>query len=142
MLVGYRWFDHQNVEPLYAFGHGLSYTKFAYSDFKVSKGSDGGADISVNIKNTGDVAGDEVPQVYLDAPKDQPTGAQFAVRTLAAFDRVSLRAGESKTVTMHVNPRQFQYWSTTQNAWVTPKGSRELKIGPSSRELPLTATTD
>ncbi len=142
VLVGYRWFDHQNVEPLYAFGHGLSYTKFAYSDFKVSKGSDGGADISVTIKNTGDVAGDEVPQVYLDAPKDQPTGAQFAVRTLAAFDRVSLRAGESKTVTMHVNPRQFQYWSTTQNAWVTPKGSRELKVGPSSRELPLTATTD
>ena len=142
VLVGYRWFDHENIAPLYAFGHGLSYTTFAYSDFKVNKAADGGADVSVNIRNTGDVAGDEVPQVYLDAPKDPPAGTQFAVRTLAAFDRVSLRPGESRTVTMHVNPRQFQYWSTTQNAWITVKGSRELKIGPSSRELPLSATID
>ena len=142
VLVGYRWFDHENIQPLYAFGHGLSYTNFAYSDFKVNKTADGGADVSVSIKNTGDVAGDEVPQVYVDAPKDQPTGAQFAVRTLVGFDRVSLRAGESKTVNLHVNPRQFQYWSTTQNAWVAPKGSRELKVGPSSRELLLSATMD
>ncbi len=142
VLVGYRWFDHENIAPLYAFGHGLSYTTFAYSDFKVSKAPDGGADVSVNIRNTGAVAGDEVPQVYLDAPKDPPAGTQFAVRTLAAFDRVSLRPGESRTVKMHVSPRQFQYWSTTQIAWITVKGSRELKIGPSSRELPLSATID
>ena len=142
VLVGYRWFDHENIEPQFPFGHGLSYTKFAYSNFKVMKAADGGADVSVDIKNTGDVAGDEVPQVYLDAPKNQPTGAQFAVRTLAAFDRLTLRAGESKTVHMHLAPRQFQYWSTAQNAWVIPAGARELKVGPSSRELTLSATMD
>lgn len=142
VLVGYRWFDHENIEPQFAFGYGLSYTKFAYANFKVVKAADGGANVSVDIKNTGDVAGDEVPQVYVDAPKSQPAGAQFAVRTLAAFDRVTLRAGETKTVHMHVAQRQFQYWSTPQNAWVTPEGSRELKIGPSSRDLVLSATTD
>ena len=142
VLVGYRWFDHENIEPLYPFGHGLSYTKFTYSAFKVNKAEDGGADVSVSVKNTGDVAGDEVAQVYLEAPKDQPSGAQFALRTLAAFDRLTLAAGESKIVTMHVSPREFEYWSTSQNAWVTPKGTRELKVGPSSRELVLSATID
>ena len=142
VLVGYRWFDHEKIQPLYAFGHGLSYTKFAYADFKVNKSADGGADVSVSVKNTGDVAGDDVPQVYLDAPKEQPSGAQFAVRTLAAFDRVTLGAGETKTVTMHVNPRQLQYWSTSQNAWATPKGSRKLQVGPSSGELRLSANLD
>ena len=75
--VGYRWFDKENIQPLFSFGHGLSYTKFDYSNLRVDKASDGGLDISVQIKNTGGMDGDEVPQVYLGAPANAPEGVQF-----------------------------------------------------------------
>lgn len=142
VLVGYRWFDQQHIEPLYPFGHGLSYTLFAYSDLTVSKSADGGADVSVQVKNTGERAGDEVPQVYLDPPREQPAGVQFAPRTLVAFNRVTLAKGEAQVVTMHVDARRFQYWSTAESKWVTPAGTRTLKVGPSSRELNLSATVN
>jgi beta-glucosidase len=138
--IGYRWFDKQNIAPLYPFGYGLSYTSFAYSDLKVSKASDGGVEVSVRIKNTGAVAGDEVPQVYLDAPANQPSGVQFAPRTLAAFDRISLKPGESKTVKLHVAPRAFEYWSIADTKWVSI-GNRKLSVGSSSRDLKLNTTT-
>ncbi|MGA7244801.1 MAG: glycoside hydrolase family 3 C-terminal domain-containing protein, partial [Terracidiphilus sp.] len=107
--VGYRWFDKENIEPLFAFGHGLSYTTFDYSGLTVSKSSDGGLDVKVNIKNTGSMSSDEVPQVYLGVPSNVPDGVQFPVRALVAFDRVHLNPGESKSITLHVAPRQLQY---------------------------------
>jgi beta-glucosidase len=88
--IGYRWFDKQNIEPLFGFGHGLSYTTFDYSGLSVSKASDGGLDVSVTIKNTGVMDSDEVPQVYLGAPESVPDGVQFPVRALVGFDRVSI----------------------------------------------------
>jgi len=138
--VGYRWFDKENVTPLFAFGHGLSYTTFAYSGLKVSKSSDGGLDVKVNIKNTGGVASDEVPQVYLGAPGEIPAGVQFPVRALVAFDRIHLGKGESKNVTLHVAPRQLQYWSTKDGKWVTATGKRSVSVGASSRDLRLSQT--
>ncbi|MDE3186382.1 MAG: glycoside hydrolase family 3 C-terminal domain-containing protein [Acidobacteriota bacterium] len=140
--VGYRWFDHENIAPLFAFGHGLSYTTFDYSGLKVEKASDGGLDVSVNIKNTGSVASDEVPQVYLGAPSEIPAGVQFPVRALVAFDRVHIPAGESKTVTMHVEPRQLQYWSTAETKWITAAGKRTVSVGASSRDPRLNQTID
>ncbi len=83
--VGYRWFDKENIEPLFAFGHGLSYTTFDYSGLTVTKSSDGGLDVKVNIKNTGSMASDEVPQVYLGAPGKVPDGVQFPVRALVSL---------------------------------------------------------
>ena len=106
--VGYRWFDRQGVEPLFPFGHGLSYTTFDDSDLKVVAASDGGLDLSVRIRNTGHVDGDEAPQVYLSAPTDRPSAVQFAVRKLVAFDRVTLTAGQANTVRFHVPLRQLQ----------------------------------
>jgi beta-glucosidase len=138
--VGYRWFDRQKIEPLFAFGYGLSYTKFAYSDLQVRKAAGGGLDVTVTIKNTGVVDSDEVPQVYLGAPSEIPSGVQFPVRLLAAFDRVSIPAGKSKTVTLHVAPRQLQYWSTAQGKWITASGERTVSVGASSRDLRLHAT--
>ena len=73
--VGYRWFDKENIAPLFAFGHGLSYTAFDYSELKVEKAGDGGLEVKVHIKNTGSVDSDEVPQVYLGAPDSAPAGA-------------------------------------------------------------------
>ena len=116
-------------------GHGLSYTTFEYSGLEIEKASNGGLDVKVNIKNSGSVAGDEVPQVYLGAPSEIPAGVQFPVRALAAFDRIHLGAGEDKTVTLHVQPRQLQYWSKKDGKWVDASGKRTVSVGASSRDL-------
>jgi beta-glucosidase len=140
--VGYRWFDKQKIDPLFAFGHGLSYTSFAYSGLKVAKAADGGLDVQVTIKNTGAMDSDEVPQVYLGAPSNIPAGVQFPVRTLAGFERESIPAGASKDVTIHVAPRQLEYWSTQEGKWLRPAGPRTLSVGASSRDLRLEQIID
>ncbi len=139
VLVGYRWFDAQKKKPLFPFGYGLSYTEFAYSGMKVERTAEG-ASVTVTVRNTGKVAGDAVPQVYLLAPAEKPKGAEFAPDTLVAFDRVTLAAGETKEITLPVRERAFQYWSAEGNRWETPVGERTLKVGTSSGELPLSAT--
>ena len=138
--VGYRWFDKQKIEPLFPFGYGLSYSTFSYSDLRVTRASDNGLDISVHVTNTGNVSGDEVPQVYLDAPERRPEGVQFAMRTLVAFDRVTLRPGETRESAMHVAPRSLEYWSVAENRWIR-SGSRRINVGSSSRDLKLSANT-
>jgi beta-glucosidase len=140
--VGYRWFDKENIEPLFAFGHGLSYTTFDYSALNVTKSNDGGLTVKVRIKNTGSVASDEVPQVYLGAPSEIPDGVQFPVRALVAFDRIHIKAGESKDVTLHIAQRQLQYWSTKEQKWETASGKRTISVGGSSRNLRLNQTID
>jgi beta-glucosidase len=140
--VGYRWFEKQHIQPLFPFGHGLSYTTFAYSGLKTAKAVDGGLDVTVEIKNTGPMASDEVPQVYLGAPSQIPAGVQFPVRALAAFDRVHLSAAETRTVTLHVPLRQLQYWSAKEQKWMMPAGKRMLSVGPSSASLPLRQEVD
>jgi len=134
ILVGYRWFDRQKIEPLFPFGFGLSYTTFSYDGLKASRAADGGVDLGVTIKNTGAVAGDEVAQAYLEAPAKPQAGVQFADDVLAGFERVHLAAGESRTVTIHIPLRQLQYWSTAQKQWVTAGGVRKLWVGGSSRD--------
>jgi len=138
--VGYRWFDKQRIVPLFPFAYGLSYTTFAYSALKTTLASDGGLDVSFQLKNSGSIAGDEVPQVYLGAPTQRPAGADFAVRVLAAFDRVHLDAGQSQSVTIHVPPRSLEYWSSADEKWIRAKGTREVLVGNSSRNLPLEAS--
>ena len=85
---------------------------------------------------------DEVPQVYLGAPSRVPDGVQFPVRALAAFDRIHVRAGETKNVTLHVPERQLQYWSTKDRKWMTAKGKRTVSVGASSRDLRLKQEID
>lgn len=140
--VGYRWFDKEGVEPLFAFGHGLSYTTFQYSGLGVLKAHDGGLDVDFTLKNTGSVASDEVPQVYLGAPASVPEGVQFPVRKLAAFDRIHLEPGETRTLSLHVRERQLQYWSTKDQKWVTATGKRTVSVGGSSRNLRLNQDID
>lgn len=135
--VGYRWFDKQNVEPLFPFGHGLTYTTFEYSNLGVLKANDGGLDVDLSIRNTGNAASDEVPQVYLSAPGEIPEGVQFPVRALAAFDRIHLEPGETRTISLHVPERQLQYWSTKEQKWVKATGKRTVSVGASSRDLRL-----
>ena len=98
--------------------------------------------MKVLIKNTGSMDSDEVPQVYLGAPSQIPDGAQFPVRALAGFDRVHLKAGEAKTVMLHVEQRQLQYWSTKDGKWEIPSGKRTVSVGGSSRYLPVEQSID
>jgi len=137
IFIGYRWFDQQNLKPLFPFGYGLSYTAFQYSGLKVSTAKDGGLDVTFTVKNEGKAAGDEVPQVYLGAPKSAPAGAGFAVRALVQFDRVGIAAGQSKNVALHVEPRRLQYWSAASGRWEVAKGARTVYVGASSRDLKL-----
>ena len=137
--VGYRWFDKEKTAPLFPFGFGLSYSKFDYSGLKVMPASDGGLDVSFQISNSGGVTGDDVPQVYLGAPAKQPNGVDFPVHALAAFGRIHLDAGQSRTVTLHVVPRRLGCWSKSDSKWIRPAGERDLLVGGSSRNLSLSA---
>jgi beta-glucosidase len=140
--VGYRWFDHEKIEPLFPFGHGLSYTTFKYSSLHIDKISEGGLSVSVQIENTGKSDGDEVPQVYLGSPSEIPMGVAFPERSLAAFERIHLKAGETKTIHLHVAHRQLQYWSAASRKWVTANGKRTVSVGASSRDLRLEQTVE
>lgn len=137
IFMGYRWFDKQNIQPLFPFGYGLSYTKFKYSSLQAAPASDGGLNVRVSIENVGNVSGDEVPQVYLGAPSNPPAGAQFAMQALAGFDRIGIKPGETKQVTIHVPLRQLQYWSDAAKSWQTAAGNRTVYVGASSRDLRL-----
>ena len=138
ILVGYRWFDAQKIKPLFPFGFGLSYTTFDYSGLTVASTKDGGLDVSFRLHNSSAMASDEVPQVYLDAPeKAQAHSAQFAIRSLVAFDRIHLNAGETEALTLHVSHRSLEYWSVEANDWVRTLGPRKLRVGASSRDLRL-----
>lgn len=137
IFVGYRWYDNKNIAPLFPFGHGLSYTTFKYSDLRLAKAADGGLDASVLVKNTGALAGDEVVQAYLGAPRPAPAGAAFAKRALAWFDRITLAAGEQRRVKLHIPPERLRYWSERDQSWRDARGGRTLYVGRSSRDLPL-----
>jgi beta-glucosidase len=137
IFVGYRWYDHKNIAPLFPFGYGLSYTSFRYSDLTLARAADGGLDASVVVKNTGPRDGDEVVQAYLGAPRPAPAGAAFARRALASFDRVTLAAGEQRRVQLHIPPERLRYWSSRDQAWHDARRGRVVYIGGSSRSLPL-----
>ncbi|WP_344277840.1 glycoside hydrolase family 3 C-terminal domain-containing protein [Actinomadura napierensis] len=139
VYVGYRWYDQQKQKTLFPFGHGLSYTNFAYSGLKV-RSDRHGLSAAFTITNTGKRAGDEVPQVYLGASPNVH-GAQQAVRSLAGYGKVHLRPGQSRRVTIAVAPRRLQYWDATRHAWTTGTGTRDIWVGPSSQNLPLHGKT-
>ncbi|HZE43703.1 MAG TPA: glycoside hydrolase family 3 C-terminal domain-containing protein [Steroidobacteraceae bacterium] len=138
--VGYRWFDREGIEPLFPFGHGLSYSTFVYSDLRLARSADGGVTVRCRVHNTGKRDGDAVVQAYLGAPAPAPAGADFAVRALAAFARVRVEAGAVRQVRLQVAPQRLRYWSLADRAWHTVvRGSRRIYVGASSRDLPLSA---
>jgi beta-glucosidase len=92
------------------------------------------------VRNVGDRPGDEVPQVYLGPPSNQPAGVQFAVKALAAFDRFTLWPHESRRITLDVAPRELSYWDTAHSAWTVATGERTVFVGRSERDVALQAT--
>ena len=136
--IGYRHFAATGAAPRYPFGYGLTYTTFRYSHLRVHADRDGGLRVAFRVTNTGRTAGTEVAQAYLGAPDHAPAGARFAPKALAAYGRVSLRAGRSGTVTLRVPARQLQYWDDTGRGWTTATGMRDVIVGSSARDAALT----
>jgi beta-glucosidase len=132
-----RTYMYAKQKPLYAFGFGLSYTSFAYSHLRVSAptlGAEATATVSVDVKNTGSREGDEAVQMYVSHE-----GSKVArpVEELKGFERVSLKAGEMKTVTLPLAAKALAYWSDEAKAFVVEKDRVEVKVGGSSDDLPL-----
>jgi beta-glucosidase len=132
IAVGYRWYDQQNIQPLFPFGHGLSYTRFQYSELAVKLGGDG-VDVIFTLRNTGSRKGAEVPQVYLGPASNPPV--PMVPKSLVGFQRVELEPGRSKRVRMHIDGRGLSYWSIDRHDWVTPPGRRPIYVGASSRDI-------
>ena len=130
MKVGYKWFEAKDETPLFPFGFGLSYTSFAYSGLTVTPGAES---VSFTVKNTGERAGDEIAEVYVTLPKS----ADEPFRKLVGFERVSLAAGASETVTVPIKPLYLKVFSTEKNGWERLDGAYRIEVGGSSAELPL-----
>lgn len=140
IYVGYRHFDKNNVEPLFPFGHGQSYTTFAYGDLSLSQGSlrpDGTVSVRVDVTNTGTREGTEVVQLYVHDPDpkiDRP------VRELKGFARVALKPGERKTVQLPLRARDLAYFDVPGHQWKADAGNYVVEVGASSRDLRQKAT--
>ena len=146
IFVGYRYYDAKKVPVRWAFGHGLSYTEFSYSNMKLSSAEMKDGDIlkvSIDVENTGKRAGSEVVQLYVS---DKDSTVPRAVKELKGFAKVFLNPGEKKTVTMELCARDFAYYETKIHDWYTPSGTYEIQIGHASDEIreaaELTFTTD
>ncbi len=134
IYVGYRYYDTYKVDPLFAFGHGLSYTSFQYSNAKITKGT-GKATVSFSIKNTGKRAGAEVAQVYV---KQEKTVLPRPEKELKGFEKVFLKPGEQKTVTIALNADAFKYYDDVQHKWRADAGVFQILIGGGSNNIRLT----
>jgi beta-glucosidase len=139
IFVGYRHFDKENVEPLFPFGFGLSYTEFSYENLKVDKNEilgDETLEISVEVTNIGERSGAEVVQLYISDPKCSVPRPE---KELKGFEKIYLEAKETKTVTFTLTPRDFAFYDVKTKDWIVEDGKFTIHIGKSSRDLCLKA---
>ena len=142
LYVGYRYYDAARVEPLFPFGHGLSYSSFEYSNISVDKAEFRDTEtvrVQVVVKNTGSVEAREIVQVYVG---DLVSGVQRPLRELKAFTKVLLAPGEARAVEFELGKRAFACWSPAHGDWVVETGEFELSVGASSRDLRLSAVVE
>ena len=142
ILVGYRWFDTKNVEPLYPFGYGLSYTDFEFSDLKADKeiyNQDDVIAVTFNINNTGTVDGKEVAQLYVSDPE---SSVEKAAQELKGFKKVLVKSGSTEQVTIQLPVKELAYYNEASKDWVVEPGTYTIKIGNSSRNILLEASVN
>ena len=135
LLVGYRWYDAEDIEPLFPFGHGLSYTQFSLEDLMVRKEGDLWR-VTVTLRNIGAVTGAEVVQLYLEMPRS--TGEP--VRQLKGFQRVQLEPGKQQEVSFVLAEDDLSFWDGQEKQWRVADGTYRIHVGHSSRNLPLSAS--
>ena len=140
IFVGYRWYEAKNIEPLYPFGYGLSYSEFKYKSIQVSKeslSSDEEVLVKVSVSNTSDVKGKEVVQLYV---KDVESSIERPIKELKGFRKVELAAEETKELVFKLTSRDFSYWDETTGGWQLEPGAFEI-IAASSSHAPQLKTT-
>jgi beta-glucosidase len=134
LKVGYKWFEAEGKEPLFPFGFGLSYTTYSYSSLQAS--AEKKLKVAFRVSNTGQRAGAEVAQVYARLPAS--AGEPF--KRLIGWEKVLLVQGETKTVTMTVDPQYLSIFNVEKNAWELVPGDYKLYVGGSSASTPLSTT--
>ena len=134
LKVGYKWYETQNKQPLFPFGFGLSYTTFSFSKLKATTGAD--PQISFDVTNKGKRAGEEVAQVYVELP--QEAGEPF--KRLVAWEKVQLAPGETKPVTISVDPQYLSIFDVNIEDWELVPGDYKVYVGGGSDDLPLNGT--
>lgn len=137
VFVGYRHFDNKGIEPLFPFGHGLSYTTFDYGNLKMGNGvtlGDETLTVSVDTTNTGERAGAEVIQLYVH---DVEASVERPPKELKGFKKVHLKQGQKQTVTFTLGKSDLSFWDEGANRWIAEKGVYEILIGSSSRDIRL-----
>jgi beta-glucosidase len=142
IFVGYRHYDTRDVEPLFPFGYGLSYTSFEYSELQVDKKQikdDENITVTVKIKNTGSMLGKEVVQLYV---RDVESTMSRPEKELKGFEKVSLHPGEEKTVTFELGKRAFAYYNVKLKDWHVETGTFDILVGKSSRDILLKETVN
>ncbi len=140
LFVGYRYYDFKDVEPLFPFGHGLSYTSFAYSNLQIGPAEQGGGEgfrLTADIRNTGTRPGDEVVQLYVGP--QSPSGIR-PWRELKGFRRVRLDPGSVAPVEFRLSPRDFAFFDVRARSWKAMAGTYQVHLGASSRDMRLTQT--
>jgi len=134
VFVGYRYYDRNKTEPLFPFGHGLSYTTFRYDNLQIRKTGPAACEVAFDVKNTGPVAGAEIAQLYV-GPRHPPVPRP--VCELKSFAKIQLASGETKTVTLPLGGHSFEYFDPGKNQWTLAPGTFDVFIGASSRDLRL-----
>lgn len=136
VFTGYRGYEKEQVEPLFPFGYGLSYTTFDYHNLTVTVKDKKKAEVEVKveIKNTGKVAGAEIVQLYVS---DLKAKELRPLKELKGFEKVWLQPGETKVITLHLTKEDFQYYNEKQNKWVLEKGDFVIHLGASSQDIKL-----
>ena len=137
IFVGYRYYDKKEIEPLYPFGYGLSYTTFEYKDIDISKSEmndDEEVTVTVTVKNTGKIKGKEIVQLYVN---DEQSSVIRPIKELKGFEKVMLNPGEEKKVAFVLDKRSFAYYNTDISDWYTEYGKYNILVGSSSRDIRL-----
>ena len=135
IFVGYRWAEKEQIKPLFAFGHGLSYTTFGYGEAKAAKTSmkeNGTLSVSVDVTNTGDVAGKEVIQLYIG---DNEASVARPVKELKGFRKIALEPGQKQTVTFEITPEMLKFFDADKHEWVLEKGKFTAYICAASDDV-------
>jgi beta-glucosidase len=134
IYVGYRHFDTRGIEPLFSFGHGLSYTEFEYSNLRIKQKREGSTSVKVDVKNTGKRAGAETVQLYI---RDIVASVDRPDKELKAFVKVELLPGQTKQAELFLNRNSYAFFSPLRKRWMVEPGEFELLIGSSSRDIRL-----